>query len=161
MREIVELILAKEEDADFLHQIKYLSFLPLYEKYHDDDTSPVKETVEKVIKCIQMEHSDYYLIRWQNEFIGGVRVVEREVGIYHIGPLFILPKFQNQGIGYQVMNKLFASYPQVITWRLDTILEEKGNCHLYEKCGFVRTGAERKINDQMTLIDYEKRVMYH
>lgn len=62
MRESVELILAKEEDASLLHQIKYLSFLPLYEKYHDNETSPVKETVEKVIKCIQMERSDYYFL---------------------------------------------------------------------------------------------------
>ena len=46
-------------------------------------------------------------------------------------------------------------HPEVKTWKLDTILQEKGNCHLYEKCGFVRVGEEKPINDKMTLIDYE------
>ena len=79
MREAVELVLATEKDAELLHQMKYEAFLPLYEKYHDDETSPVKEAMEKVIRCIQMENSDYYLIKFKNEFVVGVRVVERQV----------------------------------------------------------------------------------
>ena len=47
-------------------------------------------------------------------------------------------------------------YPDAVTWRLDTIKQEKGNCHLYEKCGFIRTGGERIVNENMTLVDYEK-----
>lgn len=156
MIETVELVLATEEDAELLHQIKYLAFLPLYEKYHDDETSPVKEPIEKIIRCIQMENSDYYLIKLQNEFIGGVRVVERKVGIFHISPIFILPQFQNQGIGYLAIKMLFTAYPQAITWSLDTILEEKGNCNLYEKCGFIKTGKKKWITENMTLINYEK-----
>ena len=37
-------------------------------------------------------------------------------------------------------------------------LQAKGNCHLYEKCGFVRVGEEHIVNEFMTLIDYEKSV---
>ena len=156
MREVVELVLATEKDAELLHQMKYEAFLPLYEKYHDDETSPVKEPMEKVIRCVQMDNSNYYLIKFQNELVGGVRVVERQVGIFHISPIFILPRFQNQGIGYLVIKMLFNAYPQAITWRLDTILEEEGNCFLYEKCGFMKTGKKNKITENMTLIDYEK-----
>ena len=159
MREAVELVLATEKDAELLHQMKYEAFFPLYEIYHDDETSPVKEPMEKVIRCIQMENSDYYLIKLQNEFVGGVRVVERQVGIFQISPIFILPKFQNQGIGYLAIKMLFTDYPQAITWRLDTILEEKGNCFLYEKCGFIKTGKKKWINETMTLIDYEKSIV--
>lgn len=32
----------------------------------------------------------------------------------------------------------------------------EGNCHLYEKMGFRRTGGEKVINNKMTLINYEK-----
>lgn len=42
MREAVELVMATEKDAELLHQMKYEAFLPLYEKYHDDETSPRK-----------------------------------------------------------------------------------------------------------------------
>ena len=156
MREAVELVMATEKDAELLHQMKYEAFLPLYEKYHDDETSPVKEPMETVIRCIQMENSDYYLIKLENEFIGGVRVVERQVGIFHISPIFILPQFQNQGIGFFAIKTLFNLHPQAITWKLNTILEEKGNSFLYEKCGFVKTGKKNKITENMTLIGYEK-----
>ena len=41
-------------------------------------------------------------------------------------------------------------------WMLDTILEERGNCHLYEKMGYKRTGEYKKISDIQTLVYYEK-----
>ena len=53
---------------------------------------------------------------------------------------------------------MFDLYEDTITWRLDTIKQEKGNCHLYEKCGFVRVGGEHIVNEFMTLIEYEKSV---
>ena len=51
----------------------------------------------------------------------------------------------------------FSLYPDIRVWKLDTMLQESGNCHLYEKCGFVRVGEEHVIHEKMTLIDYEKR----
>lgn len=41
-------------------------------------------------------------------------------------------------------------------WELDTILQETGNCHLYEKMGYRRTAQCTVINDKMTLVGYEK-----
>ena len=81
--------------------------------------------------------------------------VQRMILFFFIGPLFVLPRYQNQGLGYAAIQKAFAMFPGVKVWRLDTILQEPGNCHLYEKCGFVRTGEESVVNDRMTLIDYE------
>jgi len=40
---------------------------------------------------------------------------------------------------------------------LDTILEEAGNCHLYEKIGYMKTGKTEVINEKMTLVFYEKK----
>ncbi|WP_230397468.1 GNAT family N-acetyltransferase [Novisyntrophococcus fermenticellae] len=156
MREAVELVLATEKDAELLHQMKYEAFLPLYEKYHDDETSPVKESMEKVIRYIQMENSDYYLIKFQNEFVGGVRIVEKQEGVFSISPMFILPEYQNRGIGYAAIQKVIALYPKAITWRLATILQEKRDCHFYEKCGFYRSGWKKEINELMDVVGYEK-----
>ena len=36
-----------------------------------------------------------------------------------------------------MIEQLFGIYPNTIEWRLDTIKQETGNCHLYEKYGFV------------------------
>lgn len=124
MREAVELVLATEKDAELLHQMKYEAFLPLYEKYHDDETSPVKESMEKAIKCIQMKNSDYHLIKLGNEFVGGVRIVEKQEGVFSISPMFILPEYQNRGIGYAAIQKVLALYPKAITWRLDSLIKK-------------------------------------
>lgn len=156
MREDIKLVLATRDDAELIHQMKYEAFLPLYEKYHDDETSPVKETLEKVIMKLEQETTDYYLIRYQGENVGAVRVCERQENVFYISPIFILPAYQNRGIAHTVIQLLFEKYRRAVTWRLDTILQEKGNCHLYEKCGFVRVGEEKKVNEKMTLIDYER-----
>ena len=41
-------------------------------------------------------------------------------------------------------------------WELETILQEKGNCRLYEKVGYKRTGRVDKINEYMDLVYYKK-----
>lgn len=164
MSKEITLVLATEKDANLIHEMKYEAFLPLYNKYHDDKTSPVMEKIEKVIWQIQSEGSAYYLIRLNGENAGAIRILQRKdangfiEGAYRISPLFILPKFQNQGIGYAAIQKVFEQYPQAKTWSLDTIKQEEGNCHLYEKCGFVRKSGEKPINEGMTLVDYEKRL---
>lgn len=157
MKEKVELILATVDDAELIHRMKREAFLPLYEKYHDDETTPVNETIESIIGKLNNPDSQYYLIRWRGENAGAVRIARRlKKDVLFISPLFILPEYQNRGIGQAVIRQVIDLYPDVVTWRLDTIKQEEGNCHLYEKCGFVRVGDEHIINESMTLVDYEK-----
>lgn len=73
-----------------------------------------------------------------------------------ISPIFVIPKFQNKGIASNVIKQLFDIYPNTIEWWLSTIKQEEKNCHLYEKCGFVRTGDEIVVNENMTLVFYVK-----
>ena len=179
MREEAELILATIDDAELIQRMKYEAFLPLYEKYHDDETSPVNEKIDRIINKLRDPNSQYYLIQFRGENAGAIRVArklkkkadesnrgyggnqgnnetEYVQDILYISPLFILPEFQNRGIGQTAIKKVFDLYPDAVAWRLDTIKQEEGNCHLYEKCGFVRTGEEHVVNENMTLVDYEK-----
>ena len=48
-------------------------------------------------------------------------------------------------------------YPQTVHWTLDTIKEEAKLCHLYEKMGYRTTGQEECIQQNMTIVFYEKR----
>lgn len=157
----IKLVLATENDAKIIRHMQYEAVLLLYEKYHDDETSPVKESMDTVVKKIRNDKSDYYKIQWTGTDVGAVRVVRkiRDVDaakeILYISPLFILPKYQNQGIGYIALQKVFEIYSPVTAWKLTTIKQEAANCHLYEKCGFVRVGEEYLVNECMTLVDYE------
>jgi len=55
-----------------------------------------------------------------------------QVEVFYISPLFVLSKYQNQGIGYVTIKKVIDEHPEATEWRLDTIKQEAGNCHLYE-----------------------------
>lgn len=161
MSDLIELKLVTEEEAECLHKLQVEAFMPLYEKYQDDDTSPAKESLERVTEKIIEENSDFCFIVFHGETVGGVRVRWHQgqkvyENINWISPIFIIPKYQNKGIASKVIEQLFDIYPNTIEWRLDTIKQETGNCHLYEKCGFVRVGEEIIVNEKMTLVNYVK-----
>ena len=166
MKDAIELKLATPEDAKLLHKLQVEAFLPLYEKYHDDDMSPAKEPLEKVRGKIEEPDSEFYIIQFEGNDIGGIRVRHYQNGakvenVNWISPIFVIPEFQNRGIAQRAIQKVFELYPETLTWKLDTIKQEVGNCHLYEKCGFVRSGTEEVINEQMTLVEYEKKLCNH
>lgn len=152
---------ATRKDARLLHKLQVEAFLPLYEKYHDDEMSPAKESLERVIEKIEEKDSEFYLIFFEKQTVGGICIRHHDKGekaehVNWISPLFIVPSFQGKGIAQRVIHKVFSLYPETITWKLDTIKQETGNCHLYEKCGFTKVGEEQVISDKMTLIEYEK-----
>ena len=156
----VKLEEVREDEIQQLYDMQIQSFLPLYEKYHDEG-SPAIEPIERVRTRASQENRKYFFIVKDGARVGAINVGRKshdpEDACFYISPLFVLPKYQNQGIGYVAIQKAFALYPEVRVWKLDTILQESGNCHLYEKCGFVRVGEEHVINEKMTLVDYEKR----
>lgn len=161
MSDLIELKLVTEGESESLHRLQVEAFMPLYEKYQDDDTSPAKESLKRVTEKIIEENSDFYFIVFRGEKVGGVRVRWHQgkkvyENVNWISPIFIIPKFQNKGIASTVIEQLFDIYPDTIEWRLDTIKQERGNCHLYEKCGFVRVGEDIVVNEKMTLVDYVK-----
>ena len=156
----VKLEEVQDDEIQQLYDMQIESFMPLYEKYHDD-MSPAKEPIEKVRARASAENRKYYFIVKDGARVGAINIGRKasdsDESCLYISPLFILPKYQNQGVGYMAIQKAFEMYPDTKVWKLDTILQEKGNCHLYEKCGFVRVGEECVVNEKMTLINYAKR----
>lgn len=154
--ENIGLKLAQSNDACLVTEIQKTSFMPLYEKYRDD-ISPVFDTPEMIAERI--ETSDYYIIYSGEESVGGIRVVgNSDDDTFRISPVFLVPSVQDKGVGTKVMRLVFNKYPQAKKWSLATIKEEKRNCHFYENLGFVPTGEEKRVNENMTLVFYEKTV---
>lgn len=156
----VKLEEVKESEIEELYEMQKKSFMPLYEKYHDEG-SPAIESIDRVKRRFAVENRKYYFIVKDGARVGVINIGHNdpnEKEISFISPLFILPEFQNQGIGYAAIQIAFMLHPEIKLWKLDTILQEPANCHLYEKCGFVRVGEEHVVNEVMTLVDYERRV---
>jgi len=149
-----------EDEIPELYEMQIKSFMPLYEKYHDEG-SPAIESIERVKRRFGAENRKYYFIMKDGARVGAINIGYKDPNdkkVSYISPIFVLPEFQNRGIGYIAIQKAFELMPNVTTWKLDTILQEPANCHLYEKCGFVRVGKEKVINDSMTIIDYELKL---
>lgn len=66
-----------------------------------------------------------------------------------------MTEYRNQGFAQKAI-QLAEEIHGESGWELDTILQEKGNCHLYEKMGYYQTGKTEMINDKLTLVSYKK-----
>ena len=153
----IKLIKAKFEDADTILQMPKVAFAELYEKYRDTETSPATEKYEGVLFRFNQPETTYYFITANDEKVGVIRVEDHKDGVTRkrISPIFIMPEYRNQGYAQQAIAEAERIHGEQ-HWKLDTILQEKGNCYLYEKLGFHQTGKTKIINDNMTIVFYEK-----
>lgn len=152
----IKLIRATIEDSKELWQMQVESFQSLLDKYQDYDTNPASEPIDKIINRLKQEETYYYFICMDNAKVGAIRVIDfKSDGNKRISPIFILPQYQNKGIA-QIAMQLCEQLHGSENWELDTNLQEEGNCYLYEKMGYHRTGKTEAINDKLTLVFYEK-----
>lgn len=152
----VSLLKANLEDAMTIHEMQINSFMPLLEKYQDYDTNPANEPLERVITRLNQSFTDYYLIKYFEHTVGAIRIVKLGNKSYRVSPIFILPEYQGKGIAQKVFVRIEQLYPDADLWELDTIMQEEGLCYLYEKLGYEKTGETKAINDNITIVFYEK-----
>lgn len=153
----IQLVKAEVKDAQVIWEMQVKSFQKLLDKYQDFETSPASEPVDNVRWRLEQEDTYYYFICMDNKKVGAIRVIDchEENMNKRISPLFVLPEYQGNGIAQEAI-RLCEYIHGLGGWELDTILQEKGNCHLYEKMGYHITGKIKKINEKLTLIFYEK-----
>lgn len=152
----VQLIRAKEADAPELWRMQREAFAELLAKYQDYEISPANEPLEKVLLRLRQPFTYFYFIAAGDESVGAIRVVDRKDGSRkRISPLFIMPGCRGRGWAQAAMHEAEQIHGTG-GWQLDTILQETGNCCLYEKMGYRRTGKMEVINERMTIVYYEK-----
>lgn len=155
---IIHLHKSDIKDAALIHEMQIRAFMPLFEKYEDVESSPATESVERIVSRINQSFTDYYIIKNSNTPVGAIRIVRKNNNVYRVSPIFILPEHQGQGIAQKVFTIIEEKYIDAKMWELDTILEEQGNCYLYEKIGYKRTEEINIVNDKMTIVYYEKHI---
>ena len=152
----IELKPITREDIATVWKMQVEAFQVLLDKYQDFDTSPASEPVDKVLARFEQPWTTYFFIMANGEKAGVIRVVDKKDGSRkRISPIWIMPEFRNRGYAQQAIlaaEKIYGSGH----WCLDTILQEKGNLHLYEKMGYHQTGKTERINERMDIVFYEK-----
>lgn len=152
----VILIAATEDDLQTLWKMQVRAFSDILEKYQDYEMSPAAETFDKVMARYRQPWTTYYFIVAEDEVVGAIRVVDKKDGSRkRISPIWIMQEYRNKGYAQSAITAVEQIYGSE-NWCLDTILQEKGNLHLYEKMGYHQTGKTEKINDLMDIVFYEK-----
>lgn len=153
----IELIRATADDAHKLWQMQIRAFKELFEKYQDFDTSPGNEPLDKTIFRLSQQNTYFYFIIYNSLKAGAIRVVDNKDNVTskRISPIFVMPEFRNMGIAQKAILAVEEIHGSD-NWELDTIMQEKGNCYLYEKMGYSRTGKTENVNDKLTLVFYKK-----
>ena len=154
---VIKLINAKHEDIGIILQMQKEAFSELYAKYQDTETSPATEKYENILFRFNQPETTYYFITADNVKVGVIRIVDcKDVTTRkRISPIFIMPEYRNQGYAQWAIKEAERIHGKQ-NWKLDTILQEEGNCYLYEKLGYHQTGKTEQINERMTIVFYEK-----
>lgn len=154
----IKLEKASIENAAEIHKMQVNAFAVLLKKYQDLDTNPGNDTMEKVVSKLERVDTKYYFIKYDNKNVGIIHIKQIEPAIMNLKTFFVLPEYQGKGIAQMAIKKIEEIHAEVKEWRLDTILQENGNCYLYEKMGYVKTGETKHIKDGMDLVYYVKKL---
>ena len=152
----MRLVRASVSDCEKIWSMQIEAFADLLAKYQDYETSPGNEPKERIRAKLLDEFTFFYFIHCENDIVGAVRVVDRKSGDRkRIAPIFIMKRFRNKGLAQKTFEEIEKNHGSN-NWMLDTILQEEGNCYLYEKVGYKRTGKIENINERMDIVYYEK-----
>lgn len=152
----IELFRASMEDAETIWRMQRTAFAELLERYQDFDTNPGNEPLEKVQWRFTFPATYFYFIQVDGVNAGAIRIIDHhDESPKKISPLFVMPEYRGKGVAQAAIREAEAIHGSE-NWQLGTILQEKGNCHLYEKMGYHQTGETKVINDRMTLVFYKK-----
>lgn len=152
----MKLVRADVNDCDKIWSMQIEAFTDLLEKYQDYETSPANETKERIKAKLLQEFTYYYYIFYGDNLVGAIRVVDKKDGSRkRISPIFIMKEFRNKGLAQKTFEEVEKIHG-IDNWKLETILQEEGNCHLYEKLGYKKTGIIKNINEGMDIVFYEK-----
>ena len=152
----ITLVKVTREDLETVWRMQIAAFSELLNRYQDYDLSPGAEPVDKIVARYEMPGSVYYFIEAEGEKVGVIRVVDKNDGSRkRISPLWIMAEYRGRGYAQAAITAVEEIYGSD-NWSLDTILQEKGNCHLYEKMGYHKTGKVDHVNERMDIVYYEK-----
>ena len=153
----VKVIEFQKELIDAVFDIQQKAYKSLFDKYHDTNTSPYLEGKKDVLEKYTRPGTYGYVFLEGGIPVGAVRIIVRG-DICKVSALAVLPEYQNRGIAQAALKEIESIHSGCKCWILDTIFQEKGNCHLYEKLGYIRIGEPQAVNDDLTLINYKKAI---
>ncbi|MCE7737603.1 MAG: GNAT family N-acetyltransferase [Candidatus Heimdallarchaeota archaeon] len=125
------------------------------EEFGNENTLPpgVKDG-SMIIDGIEKKTS--FTIFWENKIVGGIIIELREPENHYLQTLWISPDYQNKGIGILSIEFLETTYPEAISWNLETPRTSTKNRSFYENLGYKKIGEQTFEGTDFSLIEYKK-----
>lgn len=153
---MIELVEIKKSELLKAYRFHFKGFIHTFIKYRDK-TNPIFMPFGKFKKYYNNPELVMFWIINNEVKVGQLWIVSN-LKTVKVARLFVLKKYQNNGIAQAAIKLTEKIYSDRQHWCLDTIKEEKNNCHLYEKLGYRATCEEHIVNKRMTIINYEKEI---
>lgn len=152
----------KAERADVPEQIELqrAAFLPLFEKYQDEE-SPYNMSFGELEGKILNPLGCYLVILADGVAAGGIYVhpLEQSTEEMYLCGIYVRPELHGNGIAQAAILHAEELFPECRRWTLDVPSRERKNLHLYEKLGYKPTGSRERINELLTIAAYEKIIV--
>ena len=129
----IEFRKAELTDAELLIDIYNSSFYNDYIKYGE---CPAYGKTKEMMRRSIVDYPKF-LILYNEKTVGAISCQEKQKGIYEIGCLCVIPKFQGKGIGTSAIEFVKSYYTNWNKFTLLTPVDKSENVLFYtEKCGF-------------------------
>ena len=136
----IQLVRVFVQDAEEIWKMQVESFMSLYEKYQDTDTSPATEKIDKVIWRLSQPNTYFYKIIAEGTCVGAIRIIDdkKENIRKRISPLFILPSYRGKGYATACLDyaKVLAMKENCYKMMLLTGSKKESTLKFYKKAGY-------------------------
>ncbi len=162
---------AAPEDLPAILDLQKKAFLEVARFFHLKTLPPLEQTLESVTQefekgmilkaCIEdcpstKKGLDSRLRGNDQTIVGSVRAYQKSDTCF-IGKLFVLPEYQNHGIGKALMREIENQYRHTVKrYEIFTGMRDPRNRHLYDRLGYKPFKTE-KLNDEVTFVYMEKK----
>ena len=124
---------ATAKDAQILVDIYNKAFYEDYVKY--GECPGYGRSVSDMIKSIN--ETSKYIAYVGDDPVGAISVLKKDDGLYYLGARCVIPEYQRQGIGFQLLEFIKEQYKDWDRIELVTPADKEKNINFYtKKCGF-------------------------
>ncbi|TRX62798.1 GNAT family N-acetyltransferase [Fulvivirga sp. M361] len=147
---------ANRDDLPEILALQKECYLQEAEIYNDYNIPPLLQTLDSIRS--DFEKGVFLKMNHNHQIIGSVRsYIAGSTG--NIGRLVVHHRFQNQGLGKQLMLAIESEYNNGVSrFELFTGSKSTKNLSFYQKLGYVEF-KRQPVNDRLELVFLEKKVL--
>lgn len=149
---------AEKRDIREIHDILARAFTPYCEDYTDEAYGTTVVPVHEIDRRLGDANKVVFVAEFQGKIVGTV-AVDILPGSWYIQSMAVRPDVQRKGIGMVLIEEIekCAREKGVGILSLECYEPLAKAIHLYEKCGFVRTGRSRAYHG-ITIFEMQKEL---